>query len=136
MVGRETKSDQLTIFVASGELAPDELLTAYADFIHTVPTRLVLWDLSSATMPGRHSEDMYALAKTVGRLASDRRRPGRSALVVGARDAEYKMARMLSIFLFFEKYPVEVEAFRDRTEARAWLLEAEGVASRTPSEGA
>jgi hypothetical protein len=124
MVRRGTKYDNLSIFFASGLLTPDELIAAYTDFLGTAPTPLVLWNLSLASLAGMRSEDLRAVAKRAVELASNRP-PGRSAFMVGPRDAEYGLARMLSNFLSFEKYPAEVEAFRDRSKAEVWLFESQ-----------
>jgi hypothetical protein len=41
---------ELSVFVAKGELASAGVLAAYDDFLKRGPTRLVLWDLTSATV--------------------------------------------------------------------------------------
>jgi hypothetical protein len=125
VVKRGAKDARLSVFIGWGQLTPDELVEAYADFLETGPTPLVLWDLSSASLAGMRSEDLRAVAKRAAELATDRRPPGRSALVVGPRDVEYGLARMLSAFLAFEKCNLDVEAFRAVDDAKAWLLEAQ-----------
>jgi hypothetical protein len=125
MVGLEATDSEFSRFIGWGELTPHELIGAYTVFVNSTPTRLVLWDLRSATLAQLHAEDLSAVARSLARLAIDRRPPGKSTLVVGRRQAEYAKARMLAGFLWILKYPVDVEVFRNLEDASVWLLEAE-----------
>jgi hypothetical protein len=123
MIKRATQEGQLTVFVGWGELSPDEILGAYADFLRTGPTPLVLWDLSAATLTRMHTEDIHAFAERATQWHSVGRQGGKSALVVGSRDLQFGVARMLSTFLSLKGYPVKVETFRSRKEAQPWLFQ-------------
>jgi hypothetical protein len=124
MVRLDRKDDQLSVFVGHGLLTPDELIGAYANFLDAEPTALVLWDLSSASLAAMGSEDLLRLANRAVRLPTDRRKRGKSALVVGADATELRIGRALLKLLSFERYPVRVEIFQSVDEAKAWLLEA------------
>ena len=50
MVKLFVQEDGLSTFVGQAEVSPGEILGAYSVFLKSGPTRLVLWDLSSATL--------------------------------------------------------------------------------------
>jgi hypothetical protein len=133
MVGLGATDGDLSTLVGWGELTADEMIGGYTVFVNSLPTPLVLWDLTSASLTRLRTEDLSALARSLAQLAMDRRPPGKTALVVGPQDVEYATARMLSGFLWIQKYPVTVDVFRDATTARAWLLETQGLARSLPS---
>jgi hypothetical protein len=101
------------------------MIGAYADFLDAGPTRLVLWDFSLASLAAMSAEDLLRLANRAVRLPTDRRKRGKSALMVAGGEAELRVGRALLKLLSFERYPVRVEIFQSVEEARAWLLEAD-----------
>jgi hypothetical protein len=121
MVELTAQDDQLSTFLARGQLTSDELAAAYADFVRSAPTPYELWDLSSASLAALHTEGIHRLAQQLAEMAKDRGKGGKSALVC-TRDLEFGMARMLAIFLSMEEYSLEVQVFRSVRDAKAWLF--------------
>jgi hypothetical protein len=122
MVELTAQDDELSTFLARGQLTGEELVAAYTDFVNATPTPYVLWDLSSASLAALHTEGIHRLAQQVAQLGKDRGQRGRSAMVC-AQHLELGMARMLSIFLEMAEYPVETQVFRSLRDARGWLFE-------------
>jgi hypothetical protein len=113
---------ELTVALASGEVAAAEVLATYRLFLEagegTSPN--VLWDFSAATMVAVSSAEIRALAAEIVSAGRDRRRPGRTALVC-PRDVDFGLARMLTLLVADHGLPVELCVFRERAEAIAWL---------------
>jgi len=122
MVSLLAKEAELTTFVARGALTAEELLDAYTCFLNREPSPFVLWDLTDATLTQIPVDAIRRVAKTVAELAKGRRPAGRSAVVCGQL-VDFGLARMLTTYLSFEGYPVQLQAFTDRTRARAWLMD-------------
>ena len=119
MVARE-KGEELTTFVAQGEMSPEEILTALSHFLEAGASRLTLWDLSNARLSEVPAESIRAVARRMAQLGKGRRPKGRAAVVCG-RLADILMARLLAAYLAAEGYPAEVAAFTNTESARAWV---------------
>jgi hypothetical protein len=122
MVNPPVRDAGLTIFVARGELTPADVLAAYEIFLRRGPTRLVLWDVSAASVASVPAEDVRILAGQLARMGMAQPNHGKTAMVCG-NAVTYGMARMLGTFLEIEGFPGRVGAFRDLRTARAWLDE-------------
>jgi hypothetical protein len=116
------QDDLLSTFVAQGELTPAEVLTAYADFLTRGPTRLVLWDLTLATVAQVPSDDVRRLAKDLARLGGEHRSRGKTAILC-FDGRTFGLARMLGTFLEIEGFPGRVGVFREVKTAKAWLTD-------------
>jgi hypothetical protein len=119
MVSLFVQNDQFATFVGQGEVNPGELLGAYSDFLNGGPTRLALWDLSSATLARIDSPSIQDLAKCMAQMAKGRH-VGKAA-VACSRAVDFGLARMLTTYLSIEEFPAQVAAFQDAESARAWL---------------
>jgi hypothetical protein len=119
-----SRDPELSIFVARGELVSTDVLVAYEDFLKRGPTRLVLWDLTFATVSGIPADDVRTLAKQIASMAREHTNPndGKTAIVCG-HGLTYATTRMLSTFLEIEGFPRRVAVFRDMKTAKAWLTD-------------
>jgi hypothetical protein len=115
---------ELSIFVAKGELASADVLAAYQDFLKRGPTRLVLWDLTSATVCRVPADDVRTLARQIASMAMEHTYPnhGKTAIVCG-HSLTFATTRMLGTFLETEGFPRRVAVFRDMKTAKAWLTD-------------
>jgi hypothetical protein len=117
---REVGDAQISTFVAHGQLTPADVLAAYDDFLRGAPTRLVLWDLTSATVTTITSGELRDMAKRLTQLAAECPTPGKTAIVCGPQ-VNFGMARMLEAFLSMERFPGGLEVSSDPHSALAWL---------------
>jgi len=126
MVDLAARDDDMAVFVAKGELSADEIYRAYPGYITASPPRLVLLDLTAATLTQIATAEIQRLARGLATLGRGRRPPGKCAMLCG-RTVDYGVARMLQIYLSIESYPASLAAFMDRKQADAWLAEAQAV---------
>jgi hypothetical protein len=112
----------LSTFVAEGELTPAEVLAGYDDFLVRGPTRMVLWDLTLATVAGVPTDDVRSLAKELAHLGREHPNCGKTAILC-ADSLNFGMARMLGTFLEIEGFPGKIGVFRDVKTAKAWLTD-------------
>jgi hypothetical protein len=119
-----SRDAELSIFVARGELASTDVLAAYEDFLKRGPTRLVLWDLTFATVSRIPADDVRTLARQIASVAREHTYPndGRTAIVCG-HGLTYATTRMLGTFLEIEGFHRRVAVFRDMKTAKAWLTD-------------
>jgi hypothetical protein len=121
-----TRDDaDLTTFVAKGEMSAEDVFTAFSHFLDAGPTRLTLWDLSSADL-GVDKESVKILASRVALAARGRRPPGKTAVVCG-RPVDFGKVHLLAAYLSIEGYPVDVATFTEIDAAKAWLGLGRGV---------
>jgi hypothetical protein len=112
----------VSTFTAQGELSRAEVLAAYDDFLARGPTRLVLWDLTLATVARVPTDDVRLLAKQLARMGEEHPSRGRTAILC-AEGLTFGLARMLGTFLEIEGFPGKVGVFRELKTARAWLTD-------------
>jgi hypothetical protein len=111
---------EISMFVARHEVTPAEFPTAYGEFLKRGSTRLVLWDLTSASAAGVETDDMRDLARRLAAIGKERPDDGKTALV-GRTLLTYSVARALGTFLSMEGFRGRIESFSDLDKARAWL---------------
>jgi hypothetical protein len=116
----------LTTFVAKGEMSAEDVFLAFSHFLDAGPTRLTLWDLSSADLGVVDTDSIKVLASRVALAARGRRPPGRTAVVCG-RSVDFRKVHLLAAYLSIEGYPVDVATFTEIDAARAWLSLGRGV---------
>jgi hypothetical protein len=112
----------LSIFMARGEITAAQLLAAYDDFLRRGPTRLVLWDVTNASVSGIQVEDVRAFVGQLAQRVTAHSNHEKTAIVCG-NDVTFGIARMLGTSLEIEGFPGTIRAFRDLRTARAWLAE-------------
>jgi hypothetical protein len=101
-------------------MSAEDVFMAFSHFLDAGPTRLTLWDLSSADLGVVGKESVKVLASRVALAARGRRPPGRTAVVCG-RPVDFGKVHLLAAYLSIEGYPVDVATFTDIEEAKAWL---------------
>jgi len=114
------KDDGIAAFVGNGEIISGEIVDVYADYLDRGPTRLALWDLSSARVAKIDGPGVQSLARCLADMGIQRRRRGKTAIECD-RDVDFGLARMLAAYLFLEGLAVQVQVFWDSDSARAWL---------------
>ena len=119
MVHAASQEEQLTVFVGSGDVRPQEWLEA----LQTAVTPRVLCDLSRARLHGMTSSELRDLALRLAGTTEGGRRAAKAAIVC-AGEADYGMARMLATFASVAGCLTVVAVFHGEAEARAWLLTA------------
>ena len=109
----------LSIFAAEGELRLEEIVDELLDQLAERPTRLVLWDLSSADLSHAANAAIVDLAWHIkGPVV---RMHGGMMAMVCPRTAEFDVARMFRDAAARLRLPLEVGVFRAREEAAGWL---------------
>jgi hypothetical protein len=122
MASIETSRDyenDLTINTVMGPVTGDEIVRRIVEYHTGEPTKLAIWDFSSADLTRLDIELLKPLAET-GKEGY-RRRPGRKTALVVPSDLAYGMALMWSALIELEDLPVENRAFRSMKEAKEWL---------------
>jgi hypothetical protein len=118
----------LTVFVVVGELTAEEVFRAVESFYADDPTGLVLWDLSNGSTAAISAADIRWIVRASAGMVG-KRQQGKTALV-GAKDAQYGLARMYGTFAEIQGLPAQYMSFRTRAEAEQWL----GLAAETRQE--
>jgi hypothetical protein len=116
---------QGAIFTASGELTGSDVARAYSDIIAAVATETIpycfnLFDfngVSGIKISSAELEDLAYHALRLSRLAP----AGRVVAIHATSDFAFGLSRMWMVFI--EQTGWEVELFRDRSKAIAWLRE-------------
>ena len=109
--------NQLTTFRAEGALSLDEIREAISVYYQGDVTRLVLWDLRSASLNNLTSQDVQSLAQFLEKHGSVRQ-GGLTALVAN-EDAEFGILRMGEAYA--DGVPFTLGVFRSIDQAREWL---------------
>ena len=122
-------ADGVTVFTSSLGAGPQDMVKAFAAFIHRGPTPLVLWDLRQNSFSGFTADELGWLARQLAAIGRSDRPTGWSAFVV-ARDEEYAVVQTLIRQAEIEGHLVQRRVFRSVDAARAWLL---GHSSASPA---
>lgn len=109
----------LSTFAAVGELRLEEIVDELLDQLAERPTRLVLWDLSSADLSRAANAAIVELAWHL-KGPVIRMHGGRMAMVC-PRNSEFDVARMFRDAAARLRLPLEVGVFRTREDAASWL---------------
>lgn len=115
---------QLTELKISGPTTSAELLATVQEFWEENPTRLALWDLTSAEFQSFSPADLSKVADYTGKQAH--KRPGGKSAIAVKSSLMMGMARMYEIMSDVTTLPIELRIFRETKEARAWLLGRSG----------
>jgi hypothetical protein len=121
------EADGVTVFTATPDAGAEDLVLAFAAFMHEGPTPLVLWDLRLGTFRRVMGEELRSMVGQLIALSGNARAAGRSAFVV-AHDVDYGLTRMIITHAELSGYVVPLQVFRDVDAARAWLLRSGPVA--------
>jgi hypothetical protein len=111
----------LTEHIATGDVLDEEMFEAQRQFFEKGPTRLQLWDLTECSMAGITMGGMRTFIEKATRFGKARKN-GRTAVVVSTQ-LQYGLARMAETFTELASVPYEVQVFRSKEEAHAWLNE-------------
>jgi len=114
-------ADGVTVFTAKPGAGPQDLVQAYAVFIHRGPTPLVLWDLRQNTFRGFTAEEAGWLARQLEAVGRSARPTGRSAFIVTGIE-EHGVAQTLIRRAEVKGHLMRRRVFRDVDVARDWLL--------------
>lgn len=117
-IQRELQLD-LTVFVVEQELSVEEQLAVLERFYEEGPSRDVIWDLSEMTGPRPEAHEMHSIVALLNRYRH-LRQDGRTAFV-GRKDLDFGMARMGAMLAETKDLPWQLEVFRSRAAALAWL---------------
>ncbi len=110
----------LTIFIVVGEATFDEVWDQTFTFFSGKPSKSVLWDFTSGTVKNISSQEIDQIAKRGGEVLA--KIEGRKGAILAPKDVDYGLARIFQMFSKFEKFPFEIEIFRDMNDARKWLM--------------
>jgi len=113
------RTQNLTINVAEGPLAIDEILGAIERYLTQDPTLKVLWDFRGADGGGIDSQDIVRLQDVVRNLAPAGER--RKVAIVVARDLGYGLSRMAESRGEMAGITADYFVTRSMAEAQAWL---------------
>ena len=116
---RRQPRHQLTLFTCSGKVLPHEIENKIKEFYDKQPTPNVVWDLSDADISGMSAVDVRQLAERTKQLAHSRK--GEKTAIVASVDMPFGLARMYQTFAELAGQESQVEVFRSRKEALAWI---------------
>jgi hypothetical protein len=122
IVIHKDRSKDLIIYVCTGQVSVDEILTAAQEYFSGEVTKDVLWDFAEADVDIRqpHIDKLIVYLRTVPPEQLEKRRGGRVAIVapieyvVGVMEQFKGWAEMVDA-------PFEFQMFYDAEEALAWL---------------
>ena len=122
IVIHKDRSKDLIIYVCTGQVSVDEILTAAQEYFSGEVTKDVLWDFAEADVDMRqpHIDKLIVYLRTVPPEQLEKRRGGRVAIVapkeyvVGVMEQFKGWAEMVDA-------PFEFQMFYDAEEALAWL---------------
>jgi len=114
----DTQKD-LTIQIVTGEITAQEIIAAIESYYQGVATRLILWDISQASLKKIRSEEVAQVAKLTQKYSRLRER-GKTALLFSS-ELGFGLGRMYDINQDVERSELTHMSFRNRDEALAWL---------------
>ncbi|MGC3980364.1 MAG: hypothetical protein QM808_03805 [Steroidobacteraceae bacterium] len=100
-------------------MSVEEALAEIEDFYAGTVTKLVLWDISAATMTALDADDMSRISAAVARHA--KLRAGGKSAVVAATDLTFGFSRMYQAYREMNHVTLPYKSFRTRDEAIQWL---------------
>ena len=109
----------LTINTISGKPTAERLINFAKNFLAGTPTKLVIWDFTTADLSDFSRDDLRRLARLPKQYVENRPQ-GQSALIF-SRNVEYGLGRMFVAFSELEKTPSNYRSFRNMADARSWL---------------
>lgn len=113
----------LTMFLVE-EASVEERIAALKWFYDEGTTRNALWDLTALEGARPTADEIRTIVGILNDHAH-KRPAGRTALV-GESDLDFGLSRMGSILSELGKLPWQIQAFRTREEALAWITDAQG----------
>jgi hypothetical protein len=114
-------SQGITAFAVGPQAGPADVIDAFAAFMSSGPTPLVLWDLRAASIGRFTGVQLQQMVEGLLTFSNAERQVGRSAFVT-SREVDYGVVRMLTTQAELGGYPVKMRVYRDLSVARAWLL--------------
>ncbi len=118
----QKEAEALTEFHCSGELTIDEVKDAIEDFYRGTPTRNVIWELTAANISTIRAQDVRGVAIFAREAAHSR--PGGKTALVGDKDTTFGISRMYQSFAELAGQESNIQIFRTRDEALAWVSES------------
>ena len=112
--------NELTTLVATGPVISGELGDALRQFYADNPTRLLMWNMSSAQLDEVNAGRLRTFIRQAAQMGT-RRSGGRTA-IVAPQDLAFGYGRMSEAFMSAEDAPFDFRVFRTEAETRAWLF--------------
>lgn len=113
------EANALTVHLLSGHVTADQMLATSRERVTNRPTEKVMWvcgDIDLTVIP----TEVFRLLAQKGRSIAERRVGGKTAAVF--RDKlGFGLGRVFQAYAQLEKYPMELEVFKDAKTALAWL---------------
>jgi hypothetical protein len=124
-ISKSYESDiDLTTFAVEGEVTADDIWEQTFAFLSAKPSKLALWDFTAGTIQLISSQELKEIARRGGNIL-DKIDDGKVA-IVAPKDIDYGITRVFQVFSEMEHFPLEVATFREKNDAREWLLTAPG----------
>lgn len=116
-----TVDGDVLVFVGTGAVSAEDLLTAISTHYPTLLFKHAIWDFSECTLD-HLSTDSIMKVMSHARLHMESRQGGKTALI-GKRDLEYGLGRLYSTVVDHASKSVITAVFRTREEADQWLAD-------------
>lgn len=109
---------------ARGRMTADDFHAWVADYYSgSAVTPLILWDATEADFSEISSADISNHVAYTKQLAGDRRKGGKTAVIVGRNALGLGLSRMRETFFEMEDVPIAMQTFSSLEEAMEWLSE-------------
>jgi len=129
---RTEKDDvmDLTVHVGTGKVTVDQWIAELVETDARGPTRHQIWDFSAADLSNMSLEGI----RSVARLVSDRPSldTGGRIAIVASSDLEFGLCRQYEALVECLNLSIEIHAFRDMDQARAWIRGESGLEGVVP----
>lgn len=125
IVIHKDRSKDLIIYVCTGQVSVDEILTAAQEYFSGEVTKDVLWDFAEADVDMRqpHIDKLIVYLRTVPPEQLEKRRGGRVAIVPPKEYVVGVMEQFKGWSAMVDD-PFELQMFYDAEEALGWLEES------------
>ena len=119
ITSKKDSSNDLTVFIARGELEFEEIMIHVETFYQESPTQNVLWDLTGAKVWQLTSKDVEKIAGFAPRFGESRK-GGKTAFVVSESFA-YNLSKAFAAFTELDNPDISVKIFEPKEAAREWI---------------
>jgi len=116
-----TVDGDVLVFVGTGDVSAEDLVTAISDHYPTRLLKHAIWDFSECTLDNLTTESIMKVMSHAQEHMKARQ--GGKTAIVGRRDLEYGLGRLYSAVVDHSANSVLTSVFRTRQEAEEWLVD-------------
>ena len=116
-----TKEDNIIINTVVGKVTIDGIFEHIKQNVEAWKEVPEIWDFNQADLSGISTEEWREMLNRLKKLAKIK--PGQKTALLSSTDLSFGMMRALDMASELKDFPIKLESFRDKGEAKKWLSE-------------